>query len=120
MSDIQMGVSETRFAEIIWENEPVTAAKLSEISEKELGWKKSTSYTVLKRLCGKGIFQNADGAVTSVLSKEQFYAVRSRQFVESTFGGSLPAFIASFTQGKKLSDEEREAIRRMIDSAKEE
>ena len=89
------------------------------LCEKKLNWKKSTTYTVLRKLCARGIFQNKDGKVTSILSKSQFQAVQSEQFVEETFGGSLPAFIAAFTSSKRLSKEEIEEIHRMIDASRE-
>ena len=107
---------ESRFADIIWSNEPLSSRRLAELAEKELSWKKSTTYTVLKRLCQKGIFQNIDGTVTSVISKEDFFAVQSEQFVEQTFRGSLPAFLAAFGSRKKLSEQEVEELQRIIES----
>ena len=119
MSELQMGASETRFAEIIWQREPITSMELADVCLQQLGWKKSTTYTVLKRLCEKGIFQNQGTVVTSCMSEREFYARRSAQFVEETFDGSLPAFIAAFTGQKKLSPEELAEIRRMIDTLEE-
>jgi len=115
MSDYQMGAIESRFADVIWQNEPVTAAELAKKSEALLGWKKTTSYTVLKRLCEKGIFQNDKGIVTSRLSRGDFYARRCETFVDETFGGSLPAFLAAFTARKQLTDEEAAYLRRLVD-----
>ena len=115
MNDYQMGAIESRFADIIWENEPISSTELSKRSEELLKWKKSTTYTVLKRLCDKGIFQNNRGTVTSLISKQEFYSVQSEKFVENTFEGSLPAFIAAFTSRKKISTQELAEIRRMID-----
>jgi len=120
MSEIQMGAAEARFADMIWESEPVTAAQLARRCAEEMQWKKTTSYTVLKRLCEKGLFQNENGTVTSLISREEFYARQSRKFVEDTFEGSLPAFIAAFTRGKRLTQEERAQIRAMIEHAEEE
>lgn len=114
MNDYQMGVIESRFADIIWENEPISSTELSKRSEAVLGWKKSTTYTVLKRLCDKGIFQNNKGTVTSVISRQEFYSVQSEKFVEETFDGSLPAFLAAFTARKNLTPEEVEHLRRMV------
>lgn len=114
MSDYQMGVIESRFADIIWENEPVSSTELSRRSEEVFGWKKSTTYTVLKRLCDKGIFRNDRGTVTSVISREEFYSVQSEKFVEETFAGSLPAFLTAFTARKNLTPEEVEHLRRMV------
>ena len=87
MSELQMGVIESRFADIIWQNEPVATTELVKLSEKELNWKKTTTYTVLKRLCDKGIFRNDKGTVTSLISKNEFYSVQSEKFVDETFGG---------------------------------
>ena len=119
MSDYQMGAVESKFADIIWENEPISSTELSKRSEEILKWKKSTTYTVLKRLCDKGIFQNNKGTVTSLISKQEFYSLQSEKFVEETFEGSLPAFLAAFSKRKKLSADEVSEIRKMIDSYKE-
>ena len=114
MNDYQMGVIESRFADLIWENEPITSTELTKRSEELFGWKKSTTYTVLKRLCEKKIFQNEKGKVTSLLSRKEFYALRSERFIEETFAGSLPAFLAAFTTRKNLNDEEVAELRRMV------
>lgn len=119
MSDLQMGTNETKFANLIWENEPITSSELARQSEALLGWKKTTSYTVLKRLCDKGIFQNEKGTVTSLISREEFFAIQSQQFVDVTFQGSLPAFFAAFTKRKALSAKEIDELRRMIDNYEE-
>ena len=116
MEDYRLGVVESRFAELIWSHEPLTSGELVKLCAKELEWKKSTTYTVLKKLCDRGIFQNQDGLVTSVLSQKEFQSRQSRRFVEDTFSGSLPAFIAAFAEGGELSDRELLEIRRMIDS----
>ena len=120
MAEIQLGVVEARFADIIWEHEPVTSTELVKLAAEALSWKRTTTHTVLRRLCEKGLFENNKGTVTAIISKPEFYALQSRQFVEDTFDGSLPAFIAAFTKHKKLTVEEAEEIRRMIDEAKEE
>lgn len=114
MSDYQMGAVESRFADLIWENEPISSTELAKRSEELLSWKKSTTYTVLKRLCEKGIFQNIKGTVTSLLSRQEFYSLQSEKFVEETFAGSLPAFLAAFTARKNLTPEEVAQLRRMI------
>lgn len=114
MADLQMGALESRFADIIWSNEPIASSELARRSEAALGWKKTTSFTVLKRLCDKGIFQNVKGTVTSLLSREEYYAKQSQKFVEETFQGSLPAFLAAFTSGKALTKEEVAQLRRMV------
>ncbi len=120
MHDIELGVVQERFADIVWANEPVASGELVKICEKELSWKKPTTYTVLRKLCEKGLLQNVDGIVSSLISKEEFYSLKSEQVVTESYQGSLPAFIAAFVSRKKLSAEEAEEIRRMIDEFKEE
>ena len=119
MGNIQLGVIESRFADMIWANEPVKSTVLVKLAEKEFNWKRTTTHTVIKRLCEKGLFVNNSGTVTAVLTREQFYTGQSRQFVKSSFSGSLPAFIAAFTKGSSISSEEAAAIRKMIDEAEE-
>ena len=114
MSDYKLGAAEAKFADLIWENEPLTSGALSKLGEAALGWKKTTCFTVLKRLCDRGIFQNQGGTVTSLLSREEFYARNSEAYVEETFGGSLPAFLAAFGSRKKLSDREVEELQKLI------
>ena len=118
MSELRMGAIESRFADIIWQNEPITSPELVKLAAKELDWKKSTTYTVLKRLCERGIFQNNDGTVTSLISKKDFYAVQSEKFVEETFSGSLPAFLAAFTRKQKFSESDLDELQKMIDRAR--
>lgn len=115
MNELQMGMIESKFADIIWENEPITASEISKKAGELLNWKKTTSYTVLKRLCDKGIFKNEKGSVSSVISRDEFYSMQSERFVEETFEGSLPAFLAAFTKRKSLSTEEVAELRRMVD-----
>lgn len=114
MEELRLGAVEARFADIIWNHEPVTSRELVSLCEKELDWKKSTTYTVLKRLCDRGLFRNDNGTVTSQMTKEEFFAAQSEKFVEDTFGGSLPAFVAAFTKRKSLSDADIAEIQRMI------
>lgn len=118
MSELKLGAIESRFADIIWQNEPLSSTELVKLAEGELSWKKSTTYTVLKRLCERGIFQNQNGTVTSQISKEEFYAVKSEEFVEDTFSGSLPAFLAAFTTRKKLSEAEIDQLQKLIDQSR--
>ena len=115
MAEYKLGEVETKFADIIWGNEPLTSGELVRICEKELGWKKSTTYTVLRRVCERGLFANTNGMVTSLVGKAEFYSRQSDQFVEDTFGGSLPKFIAAFTEHKKLSQKEIEEIQKIIE-----
>ena len=116
MSDYKMGPAEGQFADLIWENEPLTSGQLSKLGEAALSWKKTTCFTVLKRLCDRGIFQNQGGTVTSRISREEFYARNSEAYVEETFGGSLPAFLAAFGTRKRLSDDEIDELKKLIES----
>lgn len=120
MAQIELGEVQEAFAHIVWEHEPVGSGELVKICEKELNWKKPTTYTVLRKLCEKGLLQNVNGTVTSVISREDFYSAKSEQFVENTFDGSLPAFIASFISHKNLTVKEAEEIQKMIDAFKRE
>lgn len=119
MSDIQMGTVESKFADIIWKNEPITSSELSKRAEECFNWKKTTSFTVLKRLCDKGIFKNEKGSVSSLISRDEFYSMQSEKFVEDTFEGSLPAFLAAFTKRKSLNAEEVAQLRRMVEEFEE-
>ena len=118
MSEMKMGAIESRFADLIWQNEPLPSSLLVKLAEQELSWKKSTTYTVLKRLCQRGIFQNQEGTVTSLISREDFYALQSEKFVEETFSGSLPAFLAAFSTRKKLTEEEISQLQQWIDQSR--
>ncbi len=111
-----MGVLESRFADIIWSHAPLASRDLMQMAQAELGWKSTTSYTVLRRLCDRGLFRLQDKTVTALLSREEFYGMKSEQFVDESFGGSLPAFIAAFGSRKKLSDAEVEELKALIDS----
>ncbi len=115
MAEKKLGVVESRFADIIWNNEPLSTAKLVELCSIELSWKRTTTYTVLKRLCERGIFQSINSTVTSLISREDFYSNVSEYFVAENFDGSLPAFIAAFTKNKRLTEEEIEQIRSLIE-----
>ena len=116
MEEMKLGAVESRFADIIWSHEPLPSRELVKLCEAELNWKKPTTYTVLRKLCERGIFQNEGSLVTSRISRQEFYALQSEKFVEDTFAGSLPAFLAAFTTRKNLSAEEIVQIRAMIDS----
>ena len=120
MEITNLGVVETRFAELIWENEPLSSTQLVRICQQELLWKKPTTYTVLRKLCERGLFQNQNSVVTSRISRDEYYARQCEQFVADTFEGSLPAFFAAFTTRKQLSDEEVEQLQQMIDRCREE
>ena len=115
MADMTLGTVEAKFADIIWGCEPLCSSELSKKAESELGWKKTTSFTVLKRLCDKGLFKNEKGTVTSLVSRDEFYSMQSERFVEETFQGSLPAFLAAFGSRKKLSEEEIRELEKVIE-----
>lgn len=119
MDERRLGTVEARFADLIWQREPLHSRELVVLCQQELCWKKPTTYTVLRKLCERGIFQNENGMVTSRISREEFYAVQSEKFVEETFSGSLPAFLAAFTRRKELTQAEIAEIRRMIDAYEE-
>ena len=115
MSDYKLGAMELRFADLIWANEPISSGELVKLCARELGWKKSTTYTMLKRLCNRGIFQNTHSVVTALLSKQELLALQSEAFVAETFDGSLPRFLAAFTSRAKLSDQEIDQLQALID-----
>ena len=119
MEEIRLGAIESRFSELIWAHAPLTSGKLVKLCQEELQWKKSTSYTVLKKLCDRGLFRNDGGTVTAMISREEFHALKSERFVEETFEGSLPAFVAAFTSRKKLSEEEIRQLQALIDQNRE-
>lgn len=116
MAVYKLGTVEARFAELIWENEPLPSNRLAKLAEQELGWKKSTTYTILKRLCERGLFQNEGGQVSSLVSREEFQAAQSEQFVEEAFGGSLPAFVAAFGSRRRLTESELDELERLVES----
>lgn len=115
MDDYKMGEVELQFAEIIWENEPLGSGELVKLAARELGWKKSTTYTVLKKLCTKGIFQNQNSVVSSLLRREQYFGKQAKSLVQEGFGGSLPRFLAAFAAEEKMSKKEMDALRKFID-----
>ena len=115
MGDIKLGMVESRFAEIVWTHEPLTTSELIKICAQQLQWKRTTTYTVLKKLSEKGIFKTENSVVTSVISRQEFNAMQSEQFVEENFKGSLPAFLAAFTARRKLSDKEIDEMKELIE-----
>ncbi len=115
MGDYKLAEAEEKFAKIIWENEPISSPELVKLCEKEMNWKKSTTYTVLKKLCQKGIFQNENAIVSAKLGREEFYGMQSRRYVEDVFAGSLPSFLTAFCGGRKLSGKEIEEMKRFIE-----
>ncbi len=115
MIEYKLGEVEGRFADLIWSNEPISSRRLAELAEGALSWKRTTTYTILKRLCDRGLFQNEGGTVTSRVSRQEFYAVQSEKFVEETFDGSLPAFLAAFGSRRQLSNRDIEELQKLID-----
>ena len=120
MEQMELGEVQERFAKIVWANAPIPSGELVKLCEKELNWKKPTTYTVLRKLCERGLFENVNGVVETRISQESFYAAKSEQFVDNTFNGSLPAFMAAFTAHKGLSDEEADEIMQMIEAYRKE
>lgn len=115
MENYKLAQAEKKFAEMIWEREPVPSSELVRLCGEEMNWKKSTTYTVLKKLCQKGIFRNENAVVSAVIGREEFYSLQSRKYVEETFGGSLPRFLTAFCGGRKLSTGEVEEMKRFIE-----
>ena len=107
--------SEYRFCLILWEHEPIKSSELVKLCREQLGWKPTTTYTVIKRLSERGVLKNEDTIVSALVTKDQVQAAEINEMVEKTFEGSLPAFIAAFTKHQKLSEEEIDAVQQMID-----
>lgn len=120
MSEKRLGTVELKFAELVWEHAPISSTELVRLCAKELGWKKSTTYTVLKKLCDRGLFVNDHGTVRVVVTRAEYDSMQSAQFVNEAFSGSLPAFLAAFAAGKKLTPPEVDELQRMIDRYREE
>lgn len=118
MPDYKLGEVESVFADIIWNAEPLSSRRLTELAQDRLDWKRTTTYTVLKRLCERGLFELTEGTVTALVSRAEFYEKQSREYVESAFAGSLPAFVAAFSRSRKLSAGEIEALQKLIDESR--
>ena len=118
MIEYKLGEVEMKFADIIWENEPLSSGRLVKLCEDKFQWKKSTTYTILRRVCERGLFKNEEGMVSSNVTKQEFLSNKTEQFIEETFQGSLPGFIAAFTSNRKLSDEEVEELKKLIERSK--
>lgn len=116
MQETRLGLVEAHFADIIWQNAPMTTRQLVAICEKELNWARTTTYTVLRKLCDRGIFSMNKRQVTVVIPKDKFRAIQSEQFVQENFQGSLPAFIAAFTSRKPLTQEEYDRLKDLVDN----
>lgn len=120
MEQYKLGEMEQKFAELIWEKAPITTGELIKLCEQEFSWKRTTTYTMLKRLCERNLFANENGTVIVLMSKEEFQAGQGELFLNENFGGSLPRFLAAFSRKKKLSDREILELKKLIDSYKEE
>lgn len=120
MEQLKLGEMEQKFADIIWENAPIGSRELTQLCEKAFAWKRTTTYTMLKRLCDRGLFVNDNGVVSVLMAKEEFQAAQGEQFINETFDGSLPRFLAAFSKRKKLSDKEISELKKLIDTYEEE
>ena len=118
MKDYDLGDLQERFADIVWEHEPIASGELAKICERELNWKRPTTYTVLRKLCEKGVLENRDGIVVSLVSRGEFYSAKSKRIIEDSYRGSLPAFIAAFTDSNSLSDRDIDEIQELINKYK--
>ncbi|NLP00554.1 MAG: BlaI/MecI/CopY family transcriptional regulator [Clostridiaceae bacterium] len=118
MRTYKLTESEERFAGLIWQNDPLASGELVKLCIKEMDWKKSTTYTVLKKLCDNGVFKNENTVVSSVITKDEYYAKQSVHFVEDIFGGSLPKFLTAFIGAKKLNKQQAEELKKLIDEQK--
>lgn len=118
MEEYNLGIVEGKFADIVWEHAPLSTGELVKLCGEDLGWKRTTTYTVLKKLSERGIFENKNGTVVVLVPREDFYARQSEQYVQRSFGGSLPGFLAAFTSRKKLTEEEVEELQRIIDESR--
>lgn len=119
MEDYTLGIVESKFADIVWAHAPLSTKELVKLCEEQLAWKRTTTYTVLKKFSERGIFENQDGTVAVRVSREEFYAMQSESYVERSFSGSLPGFLAAFTSRKKLSEKEVEELRRIIEESEQ-
>lgn len=114
--DEKLGTVESRFADLVWKHEPIASGDLVKLCNAELNWKKSTTYTVLKKLCDRGLFRNDGSTVRAEMSREEYYSRQSRKMVDESFSGSLPAFIAAFMGGRKLSSRQVQELKNLIDN----
>jgi len=116
MNEARLGAVETRFAHIVWDHAPLTTAELVRLCEQELAWKRTTTYTVLKRLCERGLFKTENSVVSALVSRDEYYSSQSTRFVEEHFSGSLPAFVAAFTSKRALSAADVAELQALIDN----
>ncbi|MBR4732499.1 MAG: BlaI/MecI/CopY family transcriptional regulator [Lachnospiraceae bacterium] len=118
--EFEIGAVQEKFMDLIWKNEPLGSGELVKHCEKELNWKKPTTYTVLRRLCEKGLLQNQNGEVTSLISRDTYYSAKSERVVEDSYEGSLPAFVAAFLSRGKITKKEADEIQKMIEDYRKE
>lgn len=118
MNHTELGEMENRFAQLIWKHQPISSGELTRLCEQEFEWKKSTTYTMLKRLCQRGIFENENGMVKALISQEEFYAEKGARVIKENFGGSLPRFLAAFVKKNALGQEEIDQLQQLIDQYK--
>lgn len=119
MDQFKLGEMEQKFADIIWEHEPVSSRELTELCSEAFAWKRTTTYTMLKRLCNRLIFENQKGRVVALMSKEDFSVAQGKAFLKETFKGSLPLFFSAFTSRNPLSDTEISELQKLIEAHKE-
>ena len=120
MEQLKLGEMEQKFADMIWKNAPIGSRELTQLCEKAFAWKRTTTYTMLKRLCDRGLFVNESGTVSVLMAREEFQAAQGEQFINETFDGSLPRFLAAFSRRKKLSNKEILELKKLIDTYEEE
>ena len=114
MEQCKLGEMEQKFAELIWEHAPIGSGELAKLCEAAFDWKRTTTYTMLKRLCERKIFANENGTVVTRMTKEEFQAAQGENFINENFGGSLPMFLAAFSRRKKLGEREIEELKKLI------
>lgn len=119
MEQLKLGDMEQRFADLIWARAPISSGDLSKLCETEFNWKRTTTYTMLKRLCERGIFANTKGEVSTILQKNEFHTMQGEELINGSFDGSLPQFVTAFTRRNKLSDVEIAELQKLIDNHKE-
>ena len=120
MEPYKLGEMERRFADLIWEREPVASGELVRLCEKAFDWKRTTTYTMLKRLCQRNLFVNDNGIVRAYMTKEEFHSAQGEQFLKENFDGSLPVFLAAFSRRRKLSGREVAELKKLIEEYEEE
>lgn len=120
MEQYKLGDMEQKFADLIWEKEPIGSGELAKLCEKAFAWKRTTTYTMLKRLCKRGLFANENGMVSALMSREEFQAAKGEQFINETFEGSLPQFLTAFSKRNRLTEEDVAGLMKLIEEYREE